>query len=481
MAQPRLVEADKTQRTIEHVLCMAAWILAVFHMLLSTFRYTIDYTAVKPYEQWYALILVVATAGYLLFTKARYPRTMYRVHGLFRRMMSFEQVFMFSLLAWFILVCMIRQPIDGYRWLKAHDWWIFDMSIMAVIFFPMSKYLGKEKTEKWINLMMHIVVLAYTVFTVYCLWHIFQLHIFILPSGRQVGMTKDLQLQIGFHYNITGAIAATMFALCLYMIATKGIIWKVIYAVAAAAHLVVLLLSNSRTVFLSVLVLIVLSAFLTGWQKTADKKLTVRIAVGMGIALLCGAVFWILRTQMFVWFDNITGFKELMSAAAKASGTASSSAATGIETTSAADDVRELNNLSGRTNVWRAALKVMGSSPTAFFFGVTPSGVTNALRVFGGLNSDFAHAHNIFLQVGAAFGVPAMIAFTVFVVSILWKGLKLVMKILELPFRGAYMVPIIVLFIVVMNLAEAYLVSYFSIMSCVFYLMCGWVCAMTEK
>ena len=74
-----------------------------------------------------------------------------------------------------------------------------------------------------------------------------------------------------------------------------------------------------------------------------------------------------------------------------------------------------------------------------------------------------------------------MIAFTVFVVSILWKGLKLVMKILELPFRGAYMVPIIVLFIVVMNLAEAYLVSYFSIMSCVFYLMCGWVCAMTEK
>ena len=262
MAQPRLVEADKTQKTIEKILCMAAWILAVCHMLLSEFRYAVDHQSFSPYERWYALILLIAAIGYGLFTRIRYPRTMYRVKALLKRMVSFEQVFLIVLVFWFVLVCMIRQPIDGYRWLKVSDWWILDMSISAFILFPMAKFLGKEKAKKWITFALHIVVLSYSVFTVYCLWQIFHLHVFALPSGNQVGMTKNLQLQIGCHYNITGAIAATLFSMCLYLLATQKTIWKIIYGVAAASHLIVLLLSNSRTVFLSVLVLIAAFVFL---------------------------------------------------------------------------------------------------------------------------------------------------------------------------------------------------------------------------
>ena len=177
---------------------------------------------------------------------------------------------------------------------------------------------------------------------------------------------------------------------------------------------------------------------------------------------MLAAVFWWLRTEMFVWFDKITGIKAALNA-----GTSSGAAE------SAAEDVRELNNLSGRTNIWKGALKIMFSSLTAFFFGVTPFGVTEALKTYGGLKFDCAHAHNIFLQVGAGFGVPAMIAFTVFVIKILVKGLRVARKAHNMAFREAYAVPIIVLFLVVMNLAEAYLVAYYSIMSGVFFLMCG--------
>ena len=474
MAQPRLVEANKTQRTIEQILCMAAWVLAVFHMLLAEFRYTVDYTAFRPYERWYALILVIVAVGYILFTKIRYPRTMYRVKNLFKRMISYEQIFMSVLFFWFVLVCMVRQPIDGYRWLKAHDWWIMDFGVSAFILFPMAKFLGKDKAKKWIELALHIVVFTYTLFTIYCLWNVFHLHVFTLPSGKQVGMTKTPELMFGCHYNLTGAIAATLFAVCLYMIASQKAVIKVLYGIAGAAHLVVLLLTNSRTVFLSVLVLIAGIVFLTVWEKLAGKKTIIRLAAAAGAALLFGALFWMLRTWMFVWFDKITNFKALSGGAQTASG-AAAAAATESGTASAADDVRELNNLSGRTNIWKAALKVMFSSPAAFFFGVTPHGVTEALKQIGGLTFDCAHAHNVFLQTGAAFGVPAMAAFTVFVLRVLWKGLKIELKTDNLPFRGAYAVPVIVLFFVVMNLAEAYLVGYYSIMAAVFYLMCGWV------
>ena len=144
-------------------------------------------------------------------------------------------------------------------------------------------------------------------------------------------------------------------------------------------------------------------------------------------------LFWWLRTEVFVWYGNITSITV----------TASEGMQHSVQT-SAEETVRELNNLSGREQIWKGAIRIMLSSPETFFFGVTPFKVMDALKEIAGLTNDFAHAHNVFLQVGVAFGVPMMLAFMIFSVRVLWKGTQIVLRGAGKTYQGAYMAPVIV-------------------------------------
>ena len=48
-------------------------------------------------------------------------------------------------------------------------------------------------------------------------------------------------------------------------------------------------------------------------------------------------------------------------------------------------------------------------------------------------------------------------------------------------FQGAYALPIGLLGMMIVNMAEAYLFFYFSFMACVFFLYCGWILTVDEK
>ena len=148
---------------------------------------------------------------------------------------------------------------------------------------------------------------------------------------------------------------------------------------------------------------------------------------------------------------------------------------------SAADSVRELTDLSGRGAIWIAALKVMVYNPRIFFFGVSPALASTALQQIGGITFEVAHAHNIILQLGICFGVPVMIAFLVFLLSMAIKCIRVLFSLNGNHFAGAFTIPIMILMLVVLNLAEAYLIAYFSVMSSVFFLFCGWISKLGKK
>ena len=106
---------------------------------------------------------------------------------------------------------------------------------------------------------------------------------------------------------------------------------------------------------------------------------------------------------------------------------------------------------------------------------MTPFSVTEALQQIGGLHFEAAHAHNVILQFGASFGVPAMIAFVIFLIRICIKCVRAVLDFNSPNYGHRMMIAITVASLMLMNLAEAYLVAYFSIMSCVFFLFCGFL------
>ena len=192
------------------------------------------------------------------------------------------------------------------------------------------------------------------------------------------------------------------------------------------------------------------------WRALLKEGLGYRLFLSAVAAVVAGVLTWRLRAASFEWFEAITHFS-----AAEA----------------ASDSVRELTNLSGRENIWKAAVKVMFSSPLAFFFGVTPVGVTEALQNIGGLHFQAAHAHNEILQVGTGLGVPIMLAYIVFHVKVLLNGLKMLLNFKADNYLPCMLIVMVTASLFVINLAEAYLVSYFSMMSCIFFLFAGIITA----
>ena len=182
------------------------------------------------------------------------------------------------------------------------------------------------------------------------------------------------------------------------------------------------------------------------------------------IILAAAALLWGMRYLAFQLFDAVTHFSELIG-----------------QSGLSGEEVRELNNLSGRETVWLSALRTIVASPQNFIFGVTPVAVTQNLVSVGKLHFEAAHAHNEILQMGVCFGVPMMVAYVGYHVSMCAKSVKLGFLAGDDHFKGVYILPVVFLAMMILNLVEAYLTGYFSIMACLFFLFCGWMNALTKK
>lgn len=452
------------QLQYEKSLQIAAYILCVVHLTLAAFRYVINNKSIQPYELWFGLLLAAALLIYLVLIWIRFPASKKRVSRLFGRLRSHEQRFAVGLLVWLIISCLYNQIMTGRNLIKAFDWYIFDMAADILLMMPMVCFLGMERGKKAFETTIHVTAGTYSVYTLWALWNVFRLKIITLPSGSQIGMDKQTRLYLGCHYNITGAIAVTMLSLCLYMISQKKKAIKICYLIAGLAHLIIVMLSNSRTAFIAGLVMVIVAAFMYCWNRFSVKELRIRIIISAAAAVCCGAIFWEIRPMTFELFEKVTHFKEILG---------SDNLIT--------EDIRELSGLSGRVKIWAASLKIMFSSPGAFVFGVSPLRVTNALMQIGGLKDAFAHAHNQILQVGVSLGVPAMIGYIVFLIRICLRSIQILFGKNVKLFPHAYMVPIVILCQVVMNATEAYTVAYYSVMGSVFFLFCGQTVGMVDR
>ena len=483
------INLNKYQRIIERILSIWAFCIGLFHILLATFQYVINYRDYSSAIRWAGLGLLIASVIYLFLSLVASKKSRTRILLFLRKMCTFEQVLLIGLLLWFFISCWVNQKYGDYLYIRMHDWWLFDVAVSVLILFPMARALGPVKTKKALELIIHIVVISYSVFTIFCLWHIFHLEVVDLPSGEQAGMTLEYELMLGKHYNLTGMIAATLFCLCIYMFFSQDLFWRVIYSFFAFTHLLIIYLSNSRTVFVGTLAFVFVVSFFLSWTRFAHKKLFFRLILSILICATISLLYLSGRNGVFAAFENLTHFREiisseagnirfsnrfyhtnLLSSAVRQTNHFAATIAAPVE-----ENARDFSNLSSRQYVWLAALRTLGSSKFITFFGVTPAGVTEALQIQGLYWSEVAHAHNIFLQLGISMGIPALILFLAFVLRIVGNSLLIAggkNQILSRNPRLIIAVSAILCFLII-NLAEAYLVAYFSVISCFFFLFCG--------
>lgn len=474
-SEPRYIQI------IKKVLFFSALLLGVFHLLLTLFQYYIDFWLFVPYVRWFALVLLIVAllslaAGLLSSRSSRNS-----VKTLLAGCMSYEQAFIFSMFLWYAVICLVLQTLEDIPYLKMEDWWILDTGISALILFPMAHLVAKEKSSFLMNGILQLLVISYSVFTAWALWRVFCLDFPTMPSGDSIHLSRDFKLFFCTHYNTTGAIACVMMALSLHLLfSQKPVLLKVFYSIAFLLHLVVLMLSNSRTAFLAALFLVFCASFFYSWYRLKENsRLPSAVSFLLSIlpAAVCGFVFWQLRSVVINGFDALSGFSNaanLSSAQTFVYYPAVLSSVKGVSPSLLA--AREITpDLNGRGDIWRAALKVIFSSPKSFIFGVTPVGITHALTTIGGLTEEFYGTHNAFLDVAAEFGVPALLAFLVFTVKIIIRCFRILFRTKGREFFRIFLIPLTIFTLYVLNLTEGYLIGSFCVQSSVFFLLCGWI------
>ena len=487
-----ILERTDKLNIIGIIIRLWAFLIAAFHTLLVAFRYVVVVPNYLPLLQWAGVGLVLATVLYLLIFSFHSQVSRRRIVASFRKVISPELYLLTAVLVWFILSSVINQLTGEKRYLRMEDAYLFDMAVCIYILYPMANAQSGKNTGKLPELLIHLVAILYSIFTAFCLWHIFHLEVLTFPSGEQGGFTEKVQLILGAHYNLTGMIAITMFCLCIYMVFTQEAVIKVLYVFLGLIQLAAIYLSNSRTIFVGLIVFAATIGFFWPWKTLYKKKSLIRLGASLLICVSCVGLFWAGRTGTFVLFENITHFSEELANEKEAEGLSDAEEkyrATGLTSVipyetanlskTGADNVRKLNNLSNRTKVWAAAIKVMGSSPQRFLFGVTSFGVTDAIRDIGGYHKeDVAHAHNIILQIGISMGVPAMILFLVFLLIIALRCMRILIRSNGI---NSYLIPSIILCFTVINMGESYLAGYYSVMACFFYLFCGWITEIDKR
>ena len=521
-------------------------LLTELFIIVSLMQYAIPEHDYLKHEKRLGAAILLAALLYVVIVACVDRDELRKVGGLIRRMCCFEQIMLILVLLWYILGCAVRSRLDAEPLFKFNDNRLFMFTMTVFAFYPFMTLMGKERAKQIFEGMIHFTMAIYTVFCAWCVWKYYRVEFLTFPSGlRLQNYREGVSMMIGGNINITAAAAVVMLGLCMYMILTQKRAVKILYILAAIVHLMVMILTNSRTSYLAFLCMVVAAGFLFTWDSLQKSNYFVRFAAGLIVAALCAGAVYAARGSLIKMFSHVypTYLEQQAQAAAEeaaakqaaeeaaheilkeelapkeeaaeqaveaetaaaeqaaAGETAAETAAaeepaaepapaeepatepapTPIQTPYGDETARKMDDLNGRVSVWMTAIKIIRSSKDHFLFGVSPVFVKTQLEKVSGFDRSIPHAHNGILQVGVGIGAPAMLMFLLFELAIIVRCLIIVFRGWGTPFRYSWVIPVILMGILVIELVESMLFAMQRVNLPVFYVLAGWTVSVTRE
>ena len=499
------------QNKTEKILYCAALVLAEFYLLPCVFRHMINTETWIDAQQWYALILSLAALVWWIAVKCPRLRQEEERRQFLQCFGSYEQVYVVCVFFWYIVSVALRQYTVGGTHFRDNDLWMFITGLVAFLFFPLARYAGKEKAKRTIETLVHTLVIPFAVFSVWLIWQYFNRNFVCFPSGRRLEVEPPaILMYTGVNHVSIGRQAMVMLGLSLYMVVTQKPWLKILYSLCLASFFVFLILTNVRTSWYMTAAMLTCAAFFFCWNRLENRKLLHRIAVGIVLAAAVALCCHLLRDGVFRFLEKAWtaegGTAEItapadMGAAPKRSARLEQALAYGptdcsrqpaklqtLAKESPADEAEaessykrtvsdNLFSFRERIALYRASIFVMFTSRYRFLFGVTPSDVNATLAGIYGLSRTYGygHAHNFFLQMGVAFGVPTMIATIIFAVSLLVRSIRIMFINRRKVFSGAWMICLLTLTFLGADMFESGLNASPDFFCPAFYLFAGWL------
>ena len=521
-------------------------LLTELFIIVSLMQYAIPEHDYLKHEKRLGAAILLAALLYVVIVACVDRDELRKVGGLIRRMCCFEQIMLILVLLWYILGCAVRSRLDAEPLFKFNDNRLFMFTMTTFVFYPFMTLMGREYAKRIFEGMVHFTMAIYTVFCAWCVWKYYRVEFFTFPSGlRLQNYREGVSMMIGGNINITAAAAVVMLGLCMYMILTQKRAVKILYILAAIVHLMVMILTNSRTSYLAFLCMVVAAGFLFTWDSLQKSNYFVRFAAGLIVAALCAGAVYAARGSLIKMFSHVypTYLEQQAQAAAEeaaakqaaeeaaheilkeelapkeeaaeqaveaetaaaeqaaAGETAAETAAaeepagepapaeepatepapTPIQTPYGDETARKMDDLNGRVSVWMTAIKIIRSSKDHFLFGVSPVFVKTQLEKVSGFDRSIPHAHNGILQVGVGIGAPAMLMFLLFELAIIVRCLIIVFRGWGTPFRYSWVILVILMGILVIELVESMLFAMQRVNLPVFYVLAGWTVSVTRE
>ena len=515
----------------KNVLRWGVILLTEFFIILSLMQYAIPEREYLKHEKRLGAAILLATLIYVAIAACTDRDELRRIGGLIRRMCCFEQIMLILVLLWYILGCAVRSRLDAEPLFKFNDNRLFMFTMTVFAFYPFMTLMGKERAKQIFEGMIHFTMAIYTVFCAWCVWKYYRVEFLTFPSGlRLQNYREGVSMMIGGNINITAAAAVVMMGLCMYMILTQKTVIRILYIPAAIVHLMVMILTNSRTSYLAFLCMVVAAGFLFTWDTLQKSNYLVRFAAGLIAAALCAGAVYAARGSLIKMFSHVyptyleqqaqaaaeeaaarqaaeeaahellkeelapkadtaeqaadvepAAVEEAAAEPAPAEEPAAEPAPTPIQTPYGDETARKMDDLNGRVSVWMTAIKIIRSSKDHFLFGVSPVYVKKQLEKVSGFDRSIPHAHNGILQVGVGIGAPAMLMFFLFEIAIIVRCLIIVFKGWGTPFRYSWIIPVILMGILIIDLVESMLFAMQRVNLPVFYILAGWTVSMTGE
>ena len=503
------------QKQSKNWMFYAAVLLAAVYLETSIYHHVLpDLEKLIDILQWYALILALLAIVYLIFIVSRNLPKGQRKDYFLRRFGSYEQMYLIFVFFWYIVTVALRQYLEGGNRFKTNDLWMFITGMVAFLYGPFARYSGAEKAKKTIECLLHLLIVPYAIFVAWVIWNYFHLNFVTFPSGRQLQLEAPAILHYtGVNHVSIGRQAFVMLGLSLYMIITQKPLVKILYSLDFAVFFAFLVLTNVRTSWYMASAMMACAAFVFCWNRLEKRRAIQRTAVGILLAVAVAVSCHLLRDGVFLLLKNawaaenrtveITASAETKLAPGQTARQLQTLSCRGAEVSMPSPKMQQLetevsaaeeddstdykrtigNNmfsLEERIRLYRASLFVMFTSRYRFLFGVTPADVVPTLRGVYGVSKTFpyGHAHNFFLQMGVAFGVPTMIATIVFAGSLLVRSIRVIFINRKKLFSGAWMICLMVLFFLAADMFESGLNASLDFFCPAFYLLAGWLVAL---
>lgn len=428
-----------------------AFFCGLFHILLSVYRfYRAAYLTPLMYVD-YALgaLLLVSGGGYLLYLAIKNKGLPARTRTFLRPFSKPVYAIMFGLSVWYALSVLCSPMKSDGAWLSRNIYDLYDGFVSFFVLLPLARFFAGSRRP--LKIVIRALTAILTPLMIYVIIEMFSGRIIDLPGEYDVmmlDMNGTKRLWIGCHANNTGAYAMTMIMLCVYMAFSEKKVLKPLYVLSAGIHLVILVLTNSRTAMLTIGLFVCCAAILLAAPRLKRMSRRSKVLLLLGAVLVLAGGYAVFTGGIYSLLGRTTDAENASS--------------------------RLLNFVdTGRFLVWGAAFRSYVYSVGHFLFGVTPASVSDMIMHFTG-GEIYYHTHNQVLEIGVALGVPAMLAFVWWLVLLFKRGIKKASPKSGAPFSEK-LLPLICAMLFVSNMLEVMLLFHNLLPGCIFFLLAGYV------